>query len=131
MIVRSLSEIHGGDRDVSWGNGRSRRFLLEKDGMGFSMTDTVVKAGTESRIQYQNHLEACYCIEGDGEIETMDGTVHRITPGTMYAPNANDEHWLRGGTRDMRLVCVFSPALKGDEAHSFSEADAMSVRSSY
>lgn len=44
MIIRTLDEIKGTERDVPWGNGQSRRFLLEKDKMGFTFTETSVKA---------------------------------------------------------------------------------------
>ena len=64
MIVRNLSEIINTERDIAWGNGQSRRFLLERDGMGYSLTDTIINAGTESLLEYNNHMEACYCIEG-------------------------------------------------------------------
>lgn len=110
VIVRKLEEIVGTDRDVAWGNGRSRRFLLEHDGMGFTLTDTVVDAGTESVLAYPSHLEACYCIEGEGEIEDAAGNRFPIVPGTMYALDKHDEHRVRAATT-MRLVCVFSPAL--------------------
>ena len=62
MLIRKHSEV----KVVQWGNGTSHRFLLEADGMGYTVTDTVVKAGTKSLIEYKNHLEACYCIEGSG-----------------------------------------------------------------
>lgn len=118
MILRKLSDIIATRRDVSWGNGQSRRFLLEKDGMGFALTDTVVNAGTESLLCYKNHMEACYCISGQGEVE-IDGKIHPVTAGTMYAPDQYDEHYLRAKT-EMRLICVFSPPLKGDEHHNLN-----------
>lgn len=114
MIVRSLEELIGTDRDVDWGHGRSRRFLLQKDGMGFTLTDTVVHAGTESVLAYPSHLEACYCIEGEGEVEDSKGNRYPVKPGTMYALDEHDEHRVRAATT-MRLVCVFSPALGEDE----------------
>ena len=40
-----------------------------------------------------------------------------IKDGTMYALNQHDEHYLRGGTEDMRLICVFNPPLTGNETH--------------
>lgn len=129
MIIQSLDEIQGTERDVAWGNGHSRRLLLEKDGMGFSLTDTTIEAGSESFLQYRNHIEACYCIEGEGEIE-VDGKVFPIKPGSMYAPNEHDRHYLRAKTT-MRLVCVFSPALKGQEAHSVKNVLHNGVASSY
>ena len=120
MIVRTLSDA----KVVEWGNGLSRRFLLAGDGMGYTITDTIVTAGSKSRLRYCNHLEACYCIEGEGEIVDLEGNSHRLTPGTLYALDKNDPHFLIAGpSGDLRLVCVFSPALRGDERHSLDEAE--------
>ncbi|MBF0352111.1 MAG: ectoine synthase [SAR324 cluster bacterium] len=127
MIIRTLSDIEQTDRDVAWGNGQSRRFLIASDGMGFTLTDTVVLAGSESRLQYRNHVEACYCIEGEGEVE-VDGKIYPIKTGTMYAPNQHDIHYLRA-TKTMRLVCVFSPALQGPESHQLQHTDNPSASS--
>jgi L-ectoine synthase len=123
MIVRNLDEV----KTVEWGNGLSRRFLLEADGMGYTVTDTIVRAGTKSRLEYKNHLEACYCIEGRGSVIEMDGTVHVIEPGTIYALDNRDPHYLcADDDTDLRLVCTFTPALVGDEAHDF-ESETPSV----
>ena len=129
MIVRRLEEMMGSERDIHWGNGQSRRFLLERDGMGFTVTDTVVNAGTESLLQYRNHLEACYCIDGEGEVEA-NGNIWPIRPGTLYALDQHDEHWLRAKTT-MRLICVFFPALKGQESHNLEEANTDKKGSAY
>jgi L-ectoine synthase len=122
LIVRRLEELIGTARDVPWGNGQSRRFLIAKDGMGYSLTDTVVEAGSESRLHYKNHMEACYCIAGRGEVECQ-GTKYPIVPGTMYALDQHDDHILRA-FETMRLVCVFSPPLQGSEAHNLSKEGA-------
>ena len=119
MIVRTLREIAGSERDVNWGNGQSRRLLLESDGMGFAFTETLLLAGTDIFIQYKNHLEACFCFEGEGEIEDTEGNKHPIVPGTLYALDKNDPHRLRAFT-DLRLVSVFNPPLKGNEKHNLS-----------
>ena len=88
--------------------------------MGFALTDTVVEAGTEvGSLEYKNHLEACYCVEGTGEVEDRAGRVHRLEPGVMYALERHDAHWLRAEMR-LRLVCVFNPPLQGQERHSLS-----------
>lgn len=118
MIIRKLDEIVNSKRDISWGNGKSRRFLLQNDNMGYTLTDTIVDENTESYLEYRNHLEACYCIEGHGEVETKD-EIYKIEPGTMYALDNNEPHILRARTR-MRLVCVFNPPLKGAEVHKLS-----------
>jgi L-ectoine synthase len=119
MIVRTLAELIGSDRDINWGNGRSRRFLVERDGLGFALCDTLVRAGTESLLEYKNHLEACYCIEGTGEVEDEAGHRWKLEPGVLYALNLHDKHYLRAHT-DMRLVSIFNPPIKGTECHTFS-----------
>ncbi|MDQ0255135.1 L-ectoine synthase [Evansella vedderi] len=117
MKVVKLEDIIGTDQEVDGGNWVSRRLLLAKDGMGYSVHDTIIKAGTETHIWYQNHLEAVYCIEGEGEVVTLkDNKVHKITAGTLYSLDEHDEHLLRGKT-DMRMVCVFNPPITGKEVH--------------
>ncbi|WEL43302.1 ectoine synthase [Pseudomonas sp. CBSPBW29] len=77
---------------------------------------------TESLLQYRNHLEACYCIAGEGEVEDMDGNVYPIRPGDIYALDQHDCHYLRGGKdQDLVLVSVFNPPLKGDERHNLTD----------
>jgi L-ectoine synthase len=50
----------------------------------------------------------------------VDGTVYPIKPGTLYALDRHEMHFLMADPEnDMRLVCVFSPPLQGDERHSF------------
>lgn len=117
MIVRSIEDIKGTAQDVMTPNWVSRRLLLARDGMGFSLHETTIFAGTETHIHYQHHLEAVYCIAGEGEVVTVaDGQVHAISPGVMYALDRHDEHYLRAH-RDLRLVCVFNPPLTGREVH--------------
>jgi L-ectoine synthase len=119
MILRTLEEIVGTEREVLTANDNScsRRFLVAKDGMGFSLTDTVMFAGTRSLLHYKHHLEACYCVEGVGRIECVDtGTVTPIRPGTMYALDKHEKHYLAAET-EMRLICVFNPPLSGNETH--------------
>jgi L-ectoine synthase len=122
MIVRSLSDVVGTERDVAGEGWRSRRLLLRDDGMGFSLHDTVVEAGAELNMEYRHHLEACYCLEGEAEVEELGmGTRHRIVPGTVYALNQHDRHVVRV-SETLRLVCVFNPPLAGAETHDASGA---------
>lgn len=117
MIVRRLADIIGTDRDVSSEGWRSRRLLLAGDGMGFSLHDTLITEGAELEMHYKHHLEAVYCIAGEGEIEDLaTGMRHPIAPGTMYALVDHDRHVLRART-ELRLVCVFNPPVTGDETH--------------
>ncbi|MDD4966274.1 ectoine synthase [Halothiobacillus sp.] len=121
MIVRRLTpDILGTDREVEAENGNwvSRRLVLADDGVGFSFHDTIIRAGTETYIHYANHIEAVYCVAGNGEIHDIaNDTTHKISDGMMYLLNNHDRHYLRGGTEDMRLICVFNPPLTGKEVH--------------
>ncbi|MEW9677541.1 ectoine synthase [Lentibacillus sp. L22] len=118
MIVKSLEDIIGTEDETSDGNWTSRRFLLKKDNVGFSVNDTVIKAGTENYFWYKNHIESVYLIEGEGEIEKVEtGEVWQLKPGTMYTLNENDKHIVRARTQ-MRMVCVFNPPLVGRETHN-------------
>lgn len=117
MIVRQLEDLKGSERCVSDTNWTSHRLLLESDGMGFSLHDTILHAGTVTKMWYRNHVEAVYCVEGEGELlDLATEVVHPIAPGTMYALNANDRHELRAKTQ-LRMICVFNPALLGPETH--------------
>jgi L-ectoine synthase len=117
VLVTRLAEIEESDRDVGAPTFRSRRLLLAEDGMGFSFHDTILHAGSETTMWYRHHLEAVYCIDGEGELEeTESGVVHQIRPGTLYALDRHDRHKLRALT-DLRMICVFNPALTGREVH--------------
>lgn len=119
MFTRSLEQINGTDGEVRPEGNEwvSNRLLLKKDGLGFSFNDTTVSAGTELHVWFKNHVEACYCIEGEGEVETIaDGKIYPIKVGTLYAANEHEKHILRAKT-DLRLICIFNPALTGQEVH--------------
>ena len=116
MIVRRLDNLEP-DREVSGATWKSRRLLLRDDGMGFSLHDTIIHAGTTTRMHYTNHLEAVYCIAGTGTVRAhATGETFAIAPGTVYALDAHDEHTLTADS-ELRLVCVFNPPLAGPETH--------------
>ena len=117
MIVRSVDDVAGTDRDVVGAGWRSRRLLLRSDGMGFSLHDTTVEAGVELTLEYRHHLEACYVVAGGVELEDLNsGRRHTVQPGAAYALDQHDRHVLRS-PHGARLVCVFNPALTGTERH--------------
>ena len=128
MIVRSLDAIAGSDRDIAGSGWKSRRLLVASDGMGYSLTDTVILDGQSLTLEYKHHLEACYCIQGEGDVTALsDGVTHKLQPFTIYALDRHDRHTVRAINGDMRLVCVFNPALTGQEVHredgSYAPAD--------
>ncbi|MCF8565249.1 ectoine synthase [Alicyclobacillus tolerans] len=117
MIVRRLEDLLNTENDVRGDTWTSRRLLLRKDNVGFSLHDTIMKAGTETTMWYKNHIEAVYCIEGEGQMESLeDGQVYALRPGTLYVLNKHDKHIVRPKT-DVRMVCVFNPPVTGRETH--------------
>jgi L-ectoine synthase len=117
MIVRSLAEIKDTDRDVQAETWNSQRLLLARDGQSFSMHETVLYAGTETKMWYANHIEAVYCVGGEGElINDETGETHELRDGTLYLLDGHEHHRLRPRT-DLRMVCVFTPPVTGREVH--------------
>ena len=125
MIVRHLDEIAGTDRDVCAPTFRSRRLLLARDGTSFSFHDTLLQAGTTTSMWYRHHVEAVYCIEGEGRLTNREtGDRHPVRPGTFYCLDGHERHELRADT-DLRMMCVFTPPLTGGEVHDDDGAYAL------
>ncbi|GGA62560.1 L-ectoine synthase [Pseudoclavibacter endophyticus] len=117
MIVRTLDEITDTAADIKTENWRSKRIILARDRVGFSLHETTLYAGTESEFCYQNHIEAVWVIEGEGEIEDLGtGEVYELRPGSIYLLNDHDRHRVRPRT-DLRVACVFNPPVTGREVH--------------
>ncbi|MEE9196175.1 MAG: ectoine synthase [Alphaproteobacteria bacterium] len=117
MIVKTKEDVMGTKGEARGNKWRSLRLLHKEDGMGVTLTDTILEPGFEMDLWQKNHLEACYCIEGEGTVEELEnGKTHEVKPGTLYAMNEHDRHRIRAITR-MRIVCTFYPALTGDEVH--------------
>lgn len=117
MIVRTLSSVKDAGNEVKSDGWTSRRYLLKKDGMGFSFHETIIKKGAVLEMEYKNHLEAVYCVKGHGTItDLIKNKTWLIEPGTMYALNKHDKHRLEG-ISEMVIMCVFNPPVTGQEVH--------------
>ena len=118
MIVKSLNEIKSSDGyRENPGVWSSARYLLREDGVGFTLTQTTCAAGQSIEMQYKNHIEANLVIEGSATLTDLStGENYELVPGTMYTLDKHDHHRLDVLT-DLRLVCVFTPALTGQETH--------------
>lgn len=93
MIVRSLEEIQNTGRNVSGPGWKSRRLLIASEGMGYSLTNTVILEEASLTLEYKHYFEACYCIEGEGDVTAFnDRVTHKLQPFTMYALDQNDRH---------------------------------------
>lgn len=108
-------------RRVPMHSGISHRILLADDGMGYTLTKTVIqpKAGRVFQ-QYRNHLESCYCAAGRATLtDEATGETHEIGPDTTYVLDQHDAHWFEAH-EETTLICVFNPPLCGDETHDES-----------
>jgi L-ectoine synthase len=129
VIVRNLAQVRGTQREITGDNWTSRRLLLAGDRMGFSLHDTLIHAGTSTRMCYRNHLEAVYCVAGRGSVEVLaTKEVFPIAEGTLYALDRHEEHMLNAET-EMRMICVFNPPLVGNEVHDATGAYPLPVPS--
>ncbi|AUT45402.1 ectoine synthase [Achromobacter sp. AONIH1] len=127
MIVIHSQDLTDTERHARGPGWESRRMIVKRDGIGYSVHETRVFEGAELHLHYKHHYEANYCMEGEGEVlDVATGERHAIRPGTLYALNLNDQHVLRATKGDLRLVCVFNPPLSGTETHradgSYAEA---------
>lgn len=119
-----MKVIHGQDleaagRVVQYGppGFTSHRFLLEEDGMGYSVTRTTVQPEGPQRWHYPQHLESCYCVSGRGLlVDLRTKEIHAIKPDTLYALDRHDDHTFEA-LEETTLICVFRPALQGPENH--------------
>lgn len=106
------------DRKVEFHAGVSNRLLLADDGMGYTLTKTIIQPSAGKLFQqYRHHLESCYCVSGratltDGET----GEEFEIIPDVTYVLDKNDAHWFEAHEETV-LICVFNPPLVGNEVH--------------
>jgi L-ectoine synthase len=117
MLVTNLNDLNDTDRDIQSETWRSRRMVLAGEGVGFSFHDTVIYAGTTSTFHYANHIEAVYCVQGEGTLTNEEtGEVHELKDGTMYLLDGHEKHTVRA-TTELRMACVFNPPVTGRETH--------------
>lgn len=118
MKIIRTEDLRGTDQEVISDDGwTSVRWLLAKDGMGFSFHETTFPPGLEFDMWYKHHFEAVFCYQGEGTIVNRDtGEEHEIKPGTVYALDNHDRHTLKAKT-EMKLVCAFNPPVTGRETH--------------
>ncbi len=133
-LVRTLKEIVGTARDIDFGYGHSRRFLVKGDGFNISIHNTTVYLNTSIPLEYKNHIEAVYYIRGQGKYTWNNGEEeHGFTiddasgdEGTLFLMDNNDAHHVETKGVESEALCVFYPALEGTENHKFDEEGASS-----
>jgi L-ectoine synthase len=117
MIVRSLMDVEDTERDIRTPNWRSKRLILAREQVGFSMHETILDAGSVNDFWYANHVEAVFVVAGEGELlDKETGITYQLGPGSLYLLDGHEHHQLRP-TTEMRTVCVFNPPVTGREVH--------------
>ena len=117
LLVKSLREVVGSDRNVSFEGGYSRRFLAAPDGYNISFHNTLLHASFNAHLQYPHNVEANYFIKGYGEYSWENGQQHidfEKHHGTMLLVEY-DAHEVKIGAQDSIGICLFFPPLKGTE----------------
>lgn len=95
----------------------SHRILLDSDGMGYTLTKTVIPVAGKQFWHYKDHLESCYCVSGRGIITNKaTGESFDIVPDTTYVLDKHDPHFFEA-LEEVTLICVFNPPLTGREVH--------------
>lgn len=122
MKVTRVSDLMFTDRHVTCPHGGfdSYRALLAADGMGFSLHLTVIQPGPTQRWHYKNHLEACYCVSGEGVL-TNEQTSESwsIRSHDLYVLDEYDPHTFKA-LSTVTLVSIFNPPIVGREIHDES-----------
>lgn len=117
MKTKSIKSCINTNRDVKGIGFRSIRPLLERDGLGFSIHKTIINEGGPYHWHYKHHLEACFCVDGYGELQNLaTGEVFNIEPDTLYILDQNDNHTFTALT-NVILISVFNPPITGNEIH--------------
>ena len=119
MHVRTIEDRRAGGWEVVVDSGRVRslRYVSAADRVGFSLHLNVSEYGDGRQLWYKHHWEANYIVSGEATLEDLDrGDSWRLRAGSLYVVGPTDRHRLVG-QRDICLVSVFCPALRGDEIH--------------
>lgn len=117
MYTLHIDDLNGTDRDVEHGNWRSRRMVLGKEKVGFSLHETNLRPGNTYEFWYANHIEAVYTVQGKGTLTDLEtGEKHAITDGFLYLLDGHEKHRVEI-EEETRMVCVFNPPVTGKEVH--------------
>lgn len=104
MLIRYSDDTS--DSALNASKKKKHQLLLQTDGMGFCMSDISIEAGASMEVYCSDHEEAVFCFEGEGELVNLkNDDSYRVTAGTLYALEYEDEHKLNAET-DMRMLCV-------------------------
>lgn len=119
MKTVDVNSLQNTERDVRcpMGGFTSLRPILAKDGMGFSLHKTIIPKGKPQAWHYKHHLEACYCVTGEGVLTNCEtGEQFSVLPDTVYILDNHDRHTFEA-KKDVVLISIFNPPVHGREVH--------------
>eukprot|EP00439_Symbiodinium_sp_Y106_P051134 s1516_g6.t2 len=129
FVIRTLDDVRalGAVKEARTRTWESRRYLRRVDGFGFSFHQTLLKAGSSTRIHYKNHVEAVLVTSGYGELELLQPhqtegegfAVFKLEPGSFYGLGGQECHVVRASPDgDLCVSCAFNPPVDGSEDHN-------------
>lgn len=64
---------------------------------------------------HEDAMEAMYCMSGEGKV-SVNGEKHTFKPGSMIVAPPTITHEIQNtGTEMLRVFCVFSPPVRGED----------------
>jgi L-ectoine synthase len=115
MFCRHVDDVVGTERDVAGNGWKSRRVILARDGLKYSVHETILDAHVTLRFKYTAHRETVYCIDGSGLVQNVTtGETWKFRPGSIYSVGIGDDHVVKTETK-MKLLCIFDPPLESNE----------------
>lgn len=124
MNYINIKDLVGSDRDVEFQKGgfRSIRPIVESDGFGFAVCKTIIPKSDPQLWHYRNKKEACYCIEGEGElVDIKSGKSWHVKKDGIYMLDEDEPHTFQALTNRVVLISIFNPPIKGHESHKIGE----------
>lgn len=121
MIVIDAMQTHGSEREVKRDDLSSMLLLLKADGLGFTVTRTMIHPAKDFEpFHDKDHVQAYYCIRGNGTVKDSRGNEHKIKPGFFFAAEKAEKHWIKAKDT-LVLLCTISPAIAANEMQKVIE----------
>jgi len=124
VIVTTFDEVISGEQYVSGRLGRAGELFWLPTGWGSRSTTRSSRRAPSSGFTI-DQFEANYCIAGHGEVVVVR---EQQDLRDLYALDQHNEYILRAINGDLRLVCVFNPALAGQEKHRADGSHALAEK---
>lgn len=121
MITVDAMKEHGTDHEVKRDDLSSVLLLLKSDGLGFTVARTMIHPAKDFEpFHDKDHVQAYYCIRGNGTVKDSRGNETKITPGFFFAADKTEKHWIKA-KNTLVLLCTISPAIAANEMQKVIE----------